>query len=156
MNFIGILLALSIIIALFGCYGATKNAKSAKEFKTQIRRPFTRPHLHFVERKQFADLYESEPHHLLFRLESFRGSRKNREGTPPRVGISLRELEKCIPWIPGDSRVFICSPDGFGPALLKQLEGLHTQRDLFLVDNLSGTSHRQDSAPTANRFSMSA
>ena len=136
MNFIGILLALSIVIALFGSYGAAKNAKNAKGFGTQGSRRSISPRLHFVERKQFADLYESEPHHLLFRLQGFQGSRKNREGSPQRLGITLGELEKCIPWVPGDSRVFICSPDGFGPGLLKQLEALHTQRDLFLVENL--------------------
>jgi hypothetical protein len=89
-----------------------------------------------VDRKQFAGLYESEPHHVLFRLQDSKAVKESGEASPQLMGITLRELEKCIPWVPGDSRVFICSPEGFSPSLLKQLEALRTQRDLFLIDNL--------------------
>jgi hypothetical protein len=136
MNFVGILLALSILIALFGSYGATKNTKNTEDFRAKGKDRFQSPRLHFVDRKQFANLYESEPHHVLFRLQDSQTGRQNDETSPQRVGITLQELEKCIPWVPGDSRVFICSPDGFGPSLLKQLKALRTQRDLFLIDNL--------------------
>lgn len=136
MNFVGILLAFSIVIALFGSYVATKNTKNTKDFRAKGKDRFQSPRLRFVDRKQFADLYESEAHHVLFQLQDSQTGRENGETLPPRVGITLQELEKCIPWVPGDSRIFICSPDGFSPSLLKQLKVLHTQRDLFLIDNL--------------------
>lgn len=136
MNFFGILLAFSIITALFSSYCATKNADNTKGLQTKGRDRSQRPRLHFVDQEQFADLLESELHHVLFRLQSSQLVTGHGEASPQRVGITLGELEKCIPWVPGDSRVFICSPDGFGPSLLKQLEALHTQRDIFLVDNL--------------------
>jgi hypothetical protein len=136
MNFVGILLAFSIVVALFGSYGAMKNAKNIKDFKTQGRRRSISPRIHFVDRKQFADFYESEPHHVLFRLQDSKTFKENGDASPQRMSITLRELEKCIPWVPGDSRVFICSTEGFNPPLLKQLGALRTQRDLFLIDNL--------------------
>jgi hypothetical protein len=133
MNFIGILLALSLVIALVGSYGATKNAKNTTDFKRPGKRSVS-PRLHFVEQKQFANLYESD--HVLFQLQRSQAVKKEDEVSSQRVGITLRELEKCIPWVPGDTRVFICSPDGFGPSLLKKLNALDTQRDLFLVESL--------------------
>jgi hypothetical protein len=60
MNFVGILLALSIVIALFGSYGAMKNTKNTKDFRAKGKDRFQSPRLRFVDRKQFADLYESE------------------------------------------------------------------------------------------------
>jgi hypothetical protein len=136
MNFVGILLAFSIVIALFGSYGAMKNTKNTKDFRAKGKDRFQSSRLRFVDRKQFADLYESEGHHVLFQLQDSQTGRENGDTLPQRVGITLRELEKCIPWVPGDSRIFICSPDGFSPSLLKQLKVLRTQRDLFLIDNL--------------------
>jgi len=136
MNFFGILLALSIVTALFGSYCATRNADNTKDLKMDGRDRSKTPHLHFVDRKQFADLYESGSHHVLFQLQGSQAVKEKGEPSPQRLGITLRELEKCIPWVPGDSKVFISSPDGFGPALLKQLFALHTQRDLFLVEGL--------------------
>jgi hypothetical protein len=69
MNFVGILLAFSIVIALFGSYGATKNTKNTKDFRAKGKHRFQSPRLRFVDRKQFADLYESEAHHVLFQLQ---------------------------------------------------------------------------------------
>jgi hypothetical protein len=136
MNFLGILLALSISTALFSSYCATKDTAKTKNLPTKGKDRSHSPHLHFVNRKLLADLYESEPHHVLFRLQGSQAFKENGETSLQQVGITLRELEKCIPWVPGDSRIFICSPDGFGPSLLKHLRALHTQRDLFLIENL--------------------
>ena len=136
MNFLGILLALSIVTALFSSYCATKKTDNTKDLQVKGRKRFRTPRLHFVDAKQFADLYESEPHHVMFRLQDAQPVKEKGETSPQRIGITLRELEKCIPWVPGDSRVFICSPEGFSPYLLKQLETIRTQRDLFLIDNL--------------------
>jgi len=137
MNFLGILLALSIVTALFGSYCATRNVNNTKDSKVGGRDRSKTPHLHFVDRKQFADLYESESHRVLFQLQDSQAVKEKGDRSPQRVGITLRELERCIPWVPGDSKVFICSPDGFGPSLLKQLSALHTDRDLFLVEGLT-------------------
>ena len=135
MNFLGILLALSIMTAVFSSYCAAKKTDNTIDLQVKGRKRFRTPRLHFVDSKQFADLYEAEPHHVLFRLQESQAVKENGEARPQRVGITLRELEKCIPWVPGDSRVFICSPDGFSPSLLKQLETIRTQRDLFRIDN---------------------
>jgi hypothetical protein len=94
------------------------------------------PHLYFVDGKQFADLRESDSHQVLFRLQDSQAVKEKGDTSPQRVGITLRELEKCIPWVPGDSKIYICSPDGFGPSLLKQVGALHTDRDLFLIEGL--------------------
>jgi hypothetical protein len=136
MNFLGILLAVSIMTALFSSYCATKKTENTKDLQVNGNKHFQRPRLHLVDHKHFADIYEAEPHHVLFRLQDSQTRRESGETSPQRVGITLRELEKCIPWVPGDIKIFICSPDGFGASLLKQLEALRTQRDLFLIHNL--------------------
>jgi hypothetical protein len=136
MNFLGILLALSIVTALFGSYCATRNATNTKDTKVDGRDRSKTPHLYFVDGKQFADLRESDSHQVLFRLQDSQAVKEKGDTSPQRVGITLRELEKCIPWVPGDSKIYICSPDGFGPSLLKQVGALHTDRDLFLIEGL--------------------
>jgi len=136
MNFLGILLALSIVTAIFGSYCATRNTNNTRGFKIDgTDRPKT-PHLHFVNRKQFADLYKSQSHQVLFQLQDSQATKEKGKISPQRLGITLQELEKCIPWIPGDSKVFICGPNGFAPSMLKQLGALNTDRDLFLIEDL--------------------
>ena len=144
MNFLGILLALSIVTAIFGSYCATRDADNTEDFKMDGRDRSKTPHLHFMDRKQFADLYESKSHQVLFRLQDSQAVKEKSKTSPQRAGITLRELEKCIAWVPGDSKVFISSPDGFGPSLLKQLGALNTERDLFLIEDLP-----QDRSPTS-------
>jgi hypothetical protein len=136
MNFMGILLAVSIVTALFGFYCATKNASNAKNSKAEGRGRSVGPHRHFVDQKHLSELYESEPHYVSFRLQGSQTIEERSERPPQHLGITLQELEMCIPWIPGDCRVFISSPDGFRPSLLKQLKALHTKRDLFLIESL--------------------
>src|SRR5882724_276306 len=102
MSFLGILLAISIMTALFSSYCATKRTDNIKDLQVKGGKRFRTPRVHFVDRKQFADLYESEPHHVLFRLQDSQTGSENDETSPQRVGITLRELEKCIPWVPGD------------------------------------------------------
>jgi len=134
MNFLGILVAVSIVTAIFGSYCATRNANDTKGFEMDARDRSKAPRLHFVERRQFADLYESNQ--VLFRLQDSQAIKEKGETSPQRLGITLQELDKCIPWIPADSKIFICGPDGFGPSLLKQLGALNTERDLFLIEDL--------------------
>lgn len=136
MNFLGILLVVSIATALFGTYCATRNATNTKDLEVQGPDSSKTPHLHFVDRGHFADLYESESHQVLFQLQDSEAVKGKSDTPSQRVGITLRELEKCIPWVPDNSKVFICSPDGFGPSLLKRLGALHTDRDLFLTEGL--------------------
>jgi hypothetical protein len=136
MNFLGILLALAIVTTLFGSYCATRSATNTKDTKVDGRDRSKTPYLHFVDGKQFADLYESDSHRVLFRLQDSQAVKEKGDTSPQRVGITLRELEKCIPWVPGDSNIYICGPDGFGPSLLKQVGALHTDRDLFLIEGL--------------------
>jgi hypothetical protein len=136
MNFLELLLALSIMTAIFGFYCATKKIDNTKDLQAKGRKRFRPPRLHFVNPTQFADLYESERHHVLFRFQDPQTVNEDGETSPQRIGITLRELEKCIPWVPGDSGVFICSSERFSPSLLRQLEAIRTQRDLFLIDNL--------------------
>lgn len=135
MSFMGILLALAIVTALCGSYRAT-SATNAKDSKLTTKDRSESPHLHFVDRKQLAQLYKSEPNHVTFRLQEPQAVKERDEQSPQHLGITFQDLEKCIPWIPGNSTVVICNPDGFSPSVLKQLRGLHTRRELFLLESL--------------------
>jgi hypothetical protein len=76
MNFLGILLALSIVTALFGSYCATRDATNTKDIKVDGRDRSKTPHLHFVDRKQFADLYESDSHQFCSDFRILKRSKK--------------------------------------------------------------------------------
>jgi len=105
------------------------------------------PNVHIIDDSQLAHIIAAEPHHLLFRLQS--SGANGREDGPihPRLGITLQELEKCLPWIPGETKVVIEIPgetkvviesgEGFDPALLEKLRTFHVKRDLFLVGHHS-------------------
>jgi hypothetical protein len=95
------------------------------------------PRLHFVTRREFASLAKSTHDQVLFQLESSQLIQKHAKSSLQGVGITVEELEKCIAWIPGDSSIFVSSPDGFSPSLLRKLKRLRTRRELFLIRELS-------------------
>ena len=131
----GMLLALALVTALYGCYCASRNRRNGRSLRTDGMGRSMGPNLHFVDRRQLAEMYELESHHVLFQIQ---GSQKEAaELLPGHLGITRNELEKCIPWIPGASRVFLSSPGGFDPSVLKRLRALHSRRDIYLIERQS-------------------
>jgi hypothetical protein len=131
MNVIGILVALSILTAIFGTYRAATNARNSSDSRSWGQTKPKSPRLHFVSKEVNISSHASEPHHILFQLQAI-GSSNDRPKDAP--GLSLSELEKCIPWIPMDSAIFLSSGEGFAPAMLNRIKSLETTRDLYLID----------------------
>lgn len=136
MNFTEILIAISVCTAIFGTYCATRRVA----FPDWNRGSSESPRLHFVTRREFSSLSTSTHDQVHFQLQSSQSTRNHSNGSHWTIGISVEELQKCIAWIPGDSSIFVSSPDGFSPALLRKLKRLRTKRELFLIrepfDNL--------------------
>jgi hypothetical protein len=137
VNFGAILVAFAICTAVFGCYCATRRVIGTK---ARAETPSRSPKLNLLPGTHFDGGYCPESNHLLFRLER-PGSVTTSNGQGQHIGMSIEELEKCIPWIPQDKKVFICCPDGFEPSLLNRLSRIDTNRDLYLIQSMSsGTS----------------
>jgi hypothetical protein len=134
MNVIGILVALSIFTAIFGTYRAVTTASSSSGSQPWNRSKPKSPRLHFVTKEVNISSHASEPHHLVFHLQGIGPSTDRTKNSPKTLGLSLSELEKCIPWIPMDSAIFISSGGGFAPTMLKRIKDLETSRDLYLID----------------------
>jgi hypothetical protein len=94
-----------------------------------------RPSLHPVRHEDLATLYKREPHHVFFRMQTPAGDIGNNDPVRDHLGITTVELAKCLPWIPGNSIIVLCCSEGFSPLLRLELSSLHTDRELFLVDN---------------------
>ncbi len=139
MNIAGVLIVLSIFTAVFSCYCATTNKNEAQNLKTNWRKQSEHPRLHFVDQKQLDELNQSKQHPLLFRLQAFNADICWRDTSPKHMGITVEEFEKCLPWIPYGNRILISSSAGFDPVLLKRLRHLHTKRDLYLVNEDTGS-----------------
>jgi hypothetical protein len=133
MNFTGILVALSIITAIFGSYCATRNAGNLRSFKTWEENRTDNPHLHFITRRQLSELGNLKSHQVLFQLQGSQQTNDLTENLPKSLGITVEELGKCIPWIPDDNRIILSSIDGFSASLLGELRKLPTKRELFLI-----------------------
>ncbi len=136
MNFTEILIGISVCTAIFGSYCATRRAV----FPNWISGSSESPRLHFVTRREFASLAKSTHDQVLFQLQSSQLIQKHAKSSLRGVGITVEELEKCIAWIPGDSSIFVSSPDGFSPSLLRKLKRLRTRRELFLIRELPENS----------------
>jgi len=94
-----------------------------------------RPRLHPVRQQDLAGLYKREPHHVFFRMQTIAGDIGENDPKRDHLGITTVELGKCLPWIPGNSIIVLCCSGGFSPFLRLELSSLHTDRELFLVDN---------------------
>ncbi len=134
MNFIGILVALSIFTAVFGTYRAVTTASSSSDSQSWNRSRPRSPRLHFVSKEVNISSHASEPNHIVFHLQGIGPSDDRAKDSPKTLGLSLGELEKCIPWIPMDSAIFISSGEGFAPTMLNRIRSLETTRDLYLID----------------------
>ena len=132
MNFTEILMGISVCTAIFGTYCATRRVA----FSNWNRGRSESPRLHFVTRREFSSLSKSTHDQVHFQLQSSQSTRKLSNSSHWTIGISVEELEKCIAWIPGDSSIFVSSPDGFSPSLLRKLKRLRTRRELFLITEL--------------------
>ena len=133
MNFTEILIGISVCTAIFGTYCATRRVA----FPNWNGGSSESPRLHFVTRREFSSLSKSTHDQVHFQLESSQSIRNHSNSSHWTIGISVEELEKCIAWIPGDSSIFVSSPDGFSPSLLRKLKRLRTRRELFLIRELS-------------------
>lgn len=121
MHVIGILIELSIFTAIFGTYRATTSASSSFDSQSWNRSKPRSSRLHFVSKEVNISSRASDPRHLLFHLQGVGPSVERMKDSPKTLGISLGELEKCIPWIPMDSAIFISSGEGFAPTMLNRI-----------------------------------
>jgi hypothetical protein len=134
MGFIGILAALALLTAIFGTYRATKNAGSTSDSRSWDRSRRNTPRLHFVRQEQTIGPHGGNPHHIVFELQDSQSSGEEVKNSPKMHGISMNELEKCIPWVPLDNTIFIGCSGGFSPSAINHLKNLDTTRDLYLID----------------------
>lgn len=134
MSIIGILVMLSIFTAIFGTYRATTNAGSSLEFNPWNRSRVKSPRLHFLTKEANISSRRAEPRHIVFHLQGIVRFEDISGSSRKDFGISLNELEKCIPWVPMDHAIFIDCAEGFTPTVLKRLKSLNTTRDLYLID----------------------
>jgi hypothetical protein len=128
MSLTGILLTLVIVAMCYGIFRAMRIRRAEVPAQSLGQRVSEHPSLHLLDEAQFEKLLASEPHHVLFHLQPI--DRPSDES----MGISVQELEKCLPWVPGETKVVIVSKAGFGPLLLDRLSSLPIKRDLFLAE----------------------
>jgi hypothetical protein len=134
MGFIEALMALPAAIAIYATYLIITDGRTARTGLPAFRRKH--PSLHSLEHREVIAFYDSHRPHVLFHLEGCGGNGE----LPASLGISVRELERSLPWVPSDSSIFVVSEDGFSPAVLARLSQLPTARELYLI------SGRQDAA----------
>jgi hypothetical protein len=122
--------------ALLGYYCAAKQNLKSTSAKDLVATSTRSPKFHLTPGNHLDAGYNPELNHLLFRLDrSHKVVKAELRATDK--GISIEELERCIPWIPQDTRVFICCPDRFQASLLKRLSSIETSRDLYLLSTMS-------------------
>jgi len=136
VNFGAILVAFAICTAVFCCYCATRRVITPRSSKGWVETQSRSPKLHLIPGTHLDAGYSSDSDHILFRLEQS-GSIAERASQAPVIGMSIEELERCIPWLPQDKKIFICCPDGFEPSLLKRLSRIDTNRNLYLIQSMS-------------------
>jgi hypothetical protein len=134
MNFAGVLIAFSIFAAVFSCYCAARKVDHRVNLKGKRQIQTEHPHLYFVDPKQVDQLGQSQMHPVLFRIQGPDTDPWPKDTSPKHLGITVEEFEKCLPWIPYGNRILISNTGGFSPRLMKRLKRLHTNRDLFLVN----------------------
>jgi hypothetical protein len=131
MNLTSVFSTLAIFAVLYLAYRASKRRRGQDVPRDLAGGQSASPSLHMIDETQFASLIANEPHHVLFHVHP------PDTGSIHSMGITVQELEKCLPWVPGETKVVIVSKDGFAPSLLADLRGLHIRRDLFLVQRVS-------------------
>jgi hypothetical protein len=155
MNFAEFMIALSICTAIFGCYCATRKRNLAIPAKAFAGSRHDLPNIHMLLPGELDAWRKSEPHHHFFRIQDFRAQDvglREMPGDPMQEikireagiretgpwkdkGISIGELERCIPWIPRDEKIVVCCPEDTGNSLLQRLKEMHTNRVIYLVDS---------------------
>ena len=133
MSYTGVLLALSIIAVLYGSCRLGSGRIGVHLSHAWGERNLTGPTLRFIDETHVAMLIAREHHHVLFHLQSSQRDKGECGSNSHPLGITLDELEKCVPWVPGETDIVISSEDGFGTPLLSRLRSLPSRRDLFLV-----------------------
>jgi hypothetical protein len=133
MSITGILLAVAVIAVLYGFNRLGCGRIGVHLSHVGDERNLAGPSLRLIEEARAATLLASERHHVLFHLQSSHKDQEERGSNSHPLGISLDELEKCVPWVTGETNIVISSEDGFGASVLARLRSLHTKRELFLV-----------------------
>ena len=130
MSLTGILLLFAIAAMSYGAFCAIKARKDHDQAGGSGHRTSLHPKLHLLDETQYRALMAEKHGHVLFHLQPT--DRPSSES----IGISVQELEKCLPWVPGKTNVVILTKGGFGPTVLDRLREFHTKRDLFLVEKV--------------------
>ena len=130
MSLTQILGMLAIVAVCYGLFHAIMAPKKDDQTQNSGQPRSEHPSLHLLDETQFERLMASESHRVLFHLQP------SERPTDESMGISVQELEKCLPWVPGETKVVIVSKAGFGPTVLDRLRRFDIKRDLFLVENV--------------------
>lgn len=153
MNAIDVLGALSIFTVLFCTYHAARNTGCETDLQRLDRAKSRSPRLHFLSAGHGVGPYLLEPQHVLFHLQVNGATKRASRDAPKALGVSLVELERCLPWIPRGSKIFISSAEGFSPTVIDRIKRINTARDLYLIDSQHGSNvlGQQEMRKTAPR-----
>jgi hypothetical protein len=144
MNFADVMIVVSICTAIFGCYCATRRRSLHGPSSTSVPRASVPPpnELSKIRRLMPGELdawRKMEPHHRLFRVRDAQADVRQNTAPWKDKGISVEELERCIPWIPRDEKIVVCCAGGSGESTFTRLGRMRVDRDIYLVESASGT-----------------
>ena len=140
MNFAEVMIAVSICTAIFGCYCATRKRSQQDSSPASVPRPNESSKIRRLMPGELDAWRKLEPHHRLFRVRDTQGDLQQSTAPWKDKGISVEELERCIPWIPRDEKIVVCCAGGSGESTLTRLGRMRVDRDIYLVESASGTS----------------
>jgi hypothetical protein len=149
MNFMGYILAIVGICALYGIYVAQKNKRDYEDSGTisgdDIRQLV--PHKSRVRRlnsREFSKLARFDPHSVLFHIAAEDLQRNAKTGLRGPRGMTIAELEECLPWIPMEEKILLFPVGGPDTLLITRLERLNTNREILILDDPNHLLHEED------------
>lgn len=104
-----------------------------------------RLHIHLVRQEDLAALYQRQLHHVFLRIQAIANDVGESNPATDHLGITVVEVAKCLPWIPANSIVVLACFGGWSPLLRLKLTNLHSDRELFLLDDAPAfsSSHQE-------------
>ncbi|HEY0308493.1 MAG TPA: hypothetical protein VGB94_10060 [Acidobacteriaceae bacterium] len=149
MSFMGYILVVAGICAFYGLYVAQKNKRNYESSGTisaaDIKRlPVHKSRVRRLNSIEFSKLAASDPHSVLFHITADDSQRNTIAGLRSPRGMTLAELEECLPWIPMDEKILLFPVGGPDTLLIGRLEQLNTNRDLLILDDPNHLLHEED------------
>jgi protein-tyrosine phosphatase len=140
MNFADVMIVVSICTAIFGCYCATRKRSRHDPSKSPVPQPSEVSKIRRLMPGELEAWCKLEPHHRLIRVRDAQGDVRQNTAPWKDKGISVEELERCIPWIPRDEKIVVCCAGGSGESTFTRLDRLRVDRDIYLVESASGAA----------------